>query len=142
MPDAQTNLGGDGASDMDIDTPVDMEQTEDTPMAGEASGHATTLDGTNEQDPQQADRQRSSSYEPPEATEPSTEQIPVPSPSPAVADSPLPDNTGESTAQSTTEELMLAQISDVSQARDKVQEIEEISMREVHMVFARFTKTH
>lgn len=127
---------------MDIDTTVDLEQTEDTPMTSEVSGHATTVDVTNEQDPRQADRQRSESYEPPEAAELSTEPIPVPSPSPAVADSPLPDNTGESTAQSTTEELMLAQISDVSQARDKIQEIEGISMREVHMVFARFMRRY
>lgn len=113
-PDPNTDDNDDVTSqDMEMEStvgPVASDRGQDTSVAGEASV-------SDEQVCRPEHKERSASYEPPEASVPPTEQIAVPSPSPAAP---------------TAEELVLAQISDISRSRDKTQEVEGIPTREVH----------
>jgi hypothetical protein len=114
-----------------METLAALEEVEDVAMAAEPSASSSDVDSSSKKETRSGSRERSASYEPPEATVPAAEQIAVPSPqsTPAAVGSPLPS----SLAGSTSDQSKLGQISDVSRARDKTQEIEMMTMREVHM---------
>ncbi|RKU45427.1 hypothetical protein DL546_006438 [Coniochaeta pulveracea] len=112
---------------IETESQTTSDEVEDGSRAGESSASFLDNDISLQHDTQSESRGRSASYEPPEASVPAGEQIAIPSPTPAAVDSPLPSNKDGST----TEQTKLGQISDVSRSRDKTQEVETMSKREV-----------